>query len=94
MRGALQIYFPPAGVSRAKKKVLPAEFKQLGVFTTLWRRLCYGYRRILHSHAEPVVQTAYLTTQLVLALGTLVIISRALLERAQEIGLIAGERAD
>ncbi|MEC7226461.1 MAG: hypothetical protein VXY00_04090 [Candidatus Latescibacterota bacterium] len=40
------------------------------------------------------MQTAYLTAQLVLALGTLVIISRALIERAQEIGLLTDGQTD
>ena len=94
MRRALQIYFPPARASRAEKKVLPTEFKQLGVFTTLWRRLCYEEGKTQHSYVEPIVQTAYLTAQLVLALGTLVIISRALIERLQGIGLLTDGQTD
>ena len=47
-----------------------------------------------HSHVESIVQTAYLTAQLVLAIATLAIISRALIERAQELGLITGGQAD
>ena len=47
-----------------------------------------------HSHEEPIVQTAYLAAQLVLALATLAIISRALIERAQGLDLITGGQAD
>ena len=47
-----------------------------------------------HSHVESIVQTAYLTAQFILALATLAIISRALIERAQEIDLITGSQAD
>lgn len=40
------------------------------------------------------MSTAYLLMQLGLALGTLAIIGRALVERAQEVGLLAAAEAD
>lgn len=57
------------------------DLRQSGAsFATLWA---------IHYNRRTNVNTAYLLGQLVLAVGALGIISRAVFERAQEVGLLA-----
>ena len=59
-------------------------------YCAIWRVLCYNCSRLYEE--MNIVTTAMLLGQLALALGFLGFISRALVERMQDLGLLAGDK--